>query len=188
MAENTILVIGDSLSAAYGIEPKQGWVALLQEKLTKEKFDYRVINASVSGDTTSNGLARLPAALKKYQPDITIIQLGANDGLRGLDTAVIKKNLEQMIALAKKEKSKVLVLGIRLPTNYGPQYTTQFEQIFTGLAKRKDIHVVSLLLKGIDENIIHFQADGLHPTAAAQPIIVANVWFQLSGLLRKNNN
>lgn len=183
MAKNSILIVGDSISAAYGIEIQQGWVALLRERLQKEKYNYRVINASISGNTTSNGLALLPSALKKYQPTITIIELGGNDGLRGLDIAVIKNNLARMIMLVKNAQSKVLLLGMRLPPNYGPLYTQQFQQIFSELAKTTGVHVVPIFLQGIDENRHYFQPDGIHPIAAAQHIILDNVWPALKPLL-----
>lgn len=183
MAKNSILIVGDSISAAYGIEPQQGWVALLRTRLQAEKYNYHVINASISGDTTSNGLARLPSALKKYQPAITIIELGGNDGLRGLDIPVIKNNLERMMVLIKNAQSKVLVLGIRLPPNYGPRYTQQFHQMFTDLAKRQDVHVVPIFLQGIEENRHYFQSDGIHPTAEAQNILLNNVWPTLKTML-----
>jgi acyl-CoA thioesterase-1 len=183
LAEKTILIVGDSLSAAYGIDIQQGWVNLLKERLEEEHYEYRVINASISGDTTSNGLARLPAALKQYQPAITIIELGANDGLRGLQISVIKNNILRMIALAQEAESKVLVLGMRLPPNYGPAYTQQFHQLFTDLANQDDIHLVPIFLQGIEDNKSLFQADNLHPTAEAQGIMLDNVWVVLKGML-----
>ncbi|MBV9576829.1 MAG: arylesterase, partial [Gammaproteobacteria bacterium] len=162
---------------------QQGWVALLRERLQNEKYNYAIINASISGDTTSNGLARLPIALQKYQPTITIIELGGNDGLRGLDISIIKNNLEQMIELIKNAHSKILILGMQLPPNYGPLYTQQFQQIFTNLAKRKDVHIVPFFLQAIAENRDYFQADGIHPTAAAQPLILNTIWPLLKPLL-----
>jgi acyl-CoA thioesterase-1 len=183
LAENTILIIGDSLSAGYGIDPKQGWVALLQKRLIDNNLDYKVINSSISGDTTSNGLSRLPTALTLYKPDITIIELGANDGLRGLQIALIKKNLEQLIQLVIQANSKVLVLGLRLPPNYGASYTEQFQQIYLELAKRDDISVVPLFLKDVDDKRSLKQADGIHPTAQAQVIILDNIWTALLKLL-----
>lgn len=186
MAENTIVIVGDSLSAAYGIEQQQGWVSLLQTRLRQEKFSYVVINASISGDTTSNGLARLPPILQMYKPLITVIELGANDGLRGLEISHIKRNLAQMILMAKQAKSKVLILGMRLPPNYGPVYTNAFQQIFTDLAKQYEVSIVPLFLKGVDENRALFQPDTFHPDATAQVIILNNVWSVLKTLLTKN--
>ena len=183
MAENTILIIGDSISAAYGIDIQQGWVNLLKERLQKEKYNYDVINASISGDTTSNGLERSPAALKKYHPTITIVELGGNDGLRGLPLFVIKNNLDRMIELIQEANSKVLILGMRLPPNYGPDYTQQFYQIFTDLSKRTDIRVVPFFLQGLEKDITLFQPDRIHPTAQAQSLLLNNVWPVLKEML-----
>lgn len=184
MAENTILVVGDSLSAGYGILKEQSWPSLLQKRLNENAYNYRVVNDSISGDTTSNGLARLPTALKKYSPRVTIIELGANDGLRGLSPSTIKLNLQHMVSLTLKSGSKVLVLGLRLPPNFGPQYTQAFQQIYTDLAKRSDIRVVPVFLNKIESDINYFQADRLHPTAAAQPIILDTVWPVLMEMIK----
>lgn len=183
IAENTILIIGDSISAAYGIDIQKGWVSLLKTRLQHEKFSYRVINASVTGDTTSNGLARLPDALQEYKPTITIVELGGNDGLRGLNITVIKHNLEKIIDLIQKANSKVLLLGMRLPPNYGPTYTQQFERIFTDLAERDDIAVVPFFLHGMEEKRELFQSDGIHPTEQAQMLLLDNVWPELKKML-----
>lgn len=176
--------MGDSISAGYGIDPKFGWVALLQERLHNDKYNYRVINASVSGDTTSNGLLRLPNALNQYHPQITIIELSGNDGLRGLQISQIKDNLQRMIVLAKQAGSYVLILGVRLPPNYGTAYTQAFQQIFSELAKRDDISVVPLFLKDVDDNPTLMQPDGIHPTVDAQNILLNNVWQALKKLLK----
>jgi acyl-CoA thioesterase-1 len=183
-AQNTILIVGDSLSAGYGIDPKQGWVALLESRLKQNKLDYQVVNASISGDTTSNGLARLPAALHQHKPAVTIIELGANDGLRGIQLPLIKSNLLKMIDLVRQTGSRVLILGIRLPPNYGPQYTTQFENIYRELAGDRSITVVPQFLKEVDENPELRQPDGLHPTLSAQTILLNNVWPTLLTLLK----
>jgi acyl-CoA thioesterase I len=183
LAENTILIIGDSISAGYGIDPKQGWVALLQNRLHTNTYKYQVVNASISGDTTSDGVSRLPTALIQYHPQITLIELGGNDGLRGLQIFIIKDNLQRMIDMAKKAGSKVLVLGVRIPPNYGIQYTQQFQQIYLDLAKRSDIGVVPLFLKNIDDKPAFMQADGIHPVAAAQDTILNNIWPVLKKLL-----
>lgn len=183
MAENTILVLGDSLSAAYGMQPEQSWINLLRKQLVANDYHYQIVNASVSGDTTSGGLTRLPVLLKKYQPMVTIVALGGNDGLRGLSLSVIKTNLSAIIAMAQAAKSKVLVLGMRLPPNYGPAYTQQFQQAFTQVAKDRGVRVVPLMLEGVDENIESFQADGIHPTAAVQPRIARNVWLALKPMI-----
>lgn len=183
IAKNTILVIGDSLSAAYGMSKEQGWAALLQQRLEENHYPYDVINASVSGDTTSNGLAQLPAALEKYHPEITIIALGGNDGLRGLPLTVIEKNLGKMTALAKDAGSKVLLLGVRLPPNYGPAYTTAFQQVYMSVADEHGVSVVPVMLKNMDEKRDLFQSDGIHPKPEAQPIILDNIWATLKPLL-----
>ncbi len=185
-ANNTILIVGDSLSAGYGIDPNQGWVALLKNRLHEKNFDYDVINSSISGDTTAQGLARLPALLKQFKPQITIIELGGNDGLRGLPLAVIKQNLDQMIILIKSAESHPLILGIRLPPNYGAAYLAQFQKIFTDLSEQTGVSVVPLFLKNIDENARLMQPDHTHPTAAAQMILLTNVWPTLEELLNKS--
>lgn len=182
-AENTILIIGDSLSAGYGIGIEQSWPMLLQKQLQNEHYNYRVVNASVSGDTTSNGLSRLPKVLSKYQPEITIIALGANDGLRGLQLPNIKSNLLQIIMLTKKSGSKVLLAGLRLPPNLGSEYTDQFKKMYTDLAAEENIPLVPFLLQNIDDHPDLFQSDSLHPTAKAQKIILNNVWLVLKKML-----
>ena len=184
-AKNTILIVGDSLSASYGIDSNQGWVSLLRERLQTQGYDYSVVNASISGDTSSQGLARLPTALSDNKPTITIIELGANDGLRGLSIATIQSNLHQMITLAKKANSDVILLGIRLPPNYGLEYTEQFKKMYLHLGQENKIHVVPLLLQGIDENLQLMQSDRTHPTASAQIKMLDNVWPALAPLLKK---
>ena len=182
-AKNTILIVGDSISAGYNINIDQGWVKLLQKKLDKNNYDYQVINLSVSGSTTSNGLAKLPAALTQYHPQITIIELGGNDGLRGLQIPTIKQNLLKMISLVKKAKSKVLVLGLRLPPNYGAEYTSQFQIMFAEIAQEQNISLVPFFLQGVDDKVILMQADNTHPTVEAQSILLENVWGSLEKLL-----
>lgn len=184
-AKNTILVIGDSLSAGYGIDPNQGWVALLRSRLQEQGLDYDVINSSISGETSSQGLARLPDALKQVKPHITIIELGANDGLRGLPIATIQDNLQQMISLAQNANSQVLLIGLRLPPNYGTAYTEQFQKIYSELAQKNHIPVVSLFLQNVDENSQLLQADRIHPTAKAQIILLDNIWPALEIILKK---
>jgi acyl-CoA thioesterase-1 len=184
-AENSILVIGDSISAGYGITPKQGWVSLLQQRLIQQKYGYYVVNASMSGDTTSNGLARLPQALKDHHPQITIIELGGNDGLRGLQIPTIRNNLQRMIMLAKKSRSQVLLLGVRLPPNYGLLYTQRFQHIFTDLAAQNAVSVVPLFLKNVDDDSVLMQADGIHPTIKAQMIMLNNMWQVLEKMLER---
>lgn len=178
-----ILVWGDSLSAAYGIPVDKGWVNLLQQKLQNNAV---INNGSISGETTAGGLTRLPAALQTYQPDYVLLELGANDGLRGIKTDTMQANLEQMIQLAQQAKAKVVLLGIKLPPNYGSAYTQKFEAVYTNLAKQYNLPLVPFLLDGIAQNWDLVQADGVHPTAAAQPIVLDNVWKVLQSVLPTN--
>lgn len=183
MAQKTILVLGDSLSAAYGLQQSEGWVTLLQQRLNENHYNYKVVNASISGDTTSNGLARLPALLEQTHPAVTIVELGGNDGLRGIPLTVIKSNLSQIVTLLKAAHSQVLVVGIRLPPNYGPEYTQQFQKLFIDVAAKHAVSVVPLLLKNVDQNQQLFQADGVHPLPVAEPVMLDNVWPSLKGML-----
>lgn len=178
-----ILVWGDSLSAAYGIPVDKGWVNLLQQKLQNNAV---INNGSISGETTAGGLTRLPAALQTYQPDYVLLELGANDGLRGIKTDTMQGNLEQMIQLAQQAKAKVVLLGIKLPPNYGSAYTQKFEAVYTNLAKQYNLPLVPFLLDGIAQNWDLVQADGVHPTAAAQPMVLDNVWKVLQSVLPTN--
>lgn len=178
-----ILVWGDSLSAAYGIPVDKGWVNLLQQKLQNNAV---INNGSISGETTAGGLTRLPAALQTYQPDYVLLELGANDGLRGIKTDTMQANLEQMIQLAQQAKAKVVLLGIKLPPNYGSAYTQKFEAVYTNLAKQYNLPLVPFLLDGIAQNWDLVQADGVHPTAAAQPMVLDNVWKVLQSVLPTN--
>lgn len=182
-AENTILILGDSLSASYDMDPQLSWVALLKKRIAEYNLGYQVINLSVTGSTTSDGLAELPKALDQYHPQITIIELGGNDGLRGLPLVVIKKNLQDLITLSKNNQSKVLLVGVRLPPNYGESYTQQFQQIFIDLSKENKISVVPLLLKGADDNPALMNADRIHPTAQAETILLDNVWEKLKDMM-----
>ena len=183
-AAPAILVYGDSLSAGYGIAQERGWVALLEGRLKREGFDYSVVNASISGEITRGGLERLPEALTRTHPAVLILELGANDGLRGLPIAQMKANLGRMIELAKKARARVLLVGMKLPPNYGPDYTRAFESAFGELARRYRIALVPFLLQGIAAHEALFQPDGLHPTAAVQPVLLDNVWPALRPLLR----
>ena len=181
----TILVMGDSLSAAYGIELEQGWVNLLQNRLDQVQDDsnpWHVVNASVSGETTSGALARLPDLLDEYQPALCILELGANDGLRGQPVNIMRDHLDKMIALCKNS-GEVLLLGIRLPPNYGKKYTEAFDQSFAQVADENKIPFVPFILDGIALHEQYMQLDGLHPTAEAQKIILENIWPTLSGIL-----
>jgi acyl-CoA thioesterase-1 len=185
LASQTILVFGDSLSAAYGIPRETGWVNLLGQRLANENPVYRVINASVSGETTSGGLRRIAAALSEHQPTIVLIELGANDGLRGLQIDEIRNNLATMIELCHQSRAKVVLIGMRIPPNYGIQYTRNFSEMFSGLARQYKVKLVPFLLDGIAGNPDRVQPDGLHPIATAQPLILDNVWPALQPLLTR---
>lgn len=181
--QRTVLVMGDSLSAAYGLSASQGWVTLTAQKIAKEKPGWRVVNASISGETTAGGAARIAAALKRHKPSVVVIELGANDGLRGLPLAQIRSNLQTMIAAAKTANAKVLVIGMRLPPNYGPDYTLGFERAFRELAQRNGAAYLPFLLQPIALDDRAFQADRLHPVASAQPKLRDHVWPALAPLL-----
>jgi acyl-CoA thioesterase-1 len=183
----TILVYGDSLSAAYRIPPEQGWVSLLQQRLKSEGFHHRVVNASVSGETTSGGLSRLQMTLRQHKPDIVLLELGANDGLRGLPLADMRKNLESMIKASKAANADVILLGIMIPPNYGPRYTRDFSESFTDLAKRHDLPLVKFFLEGVAGKPEFTLDDGLHPSTSAQPRILDNVWPVLHAELKTAN-
>ena len=185
----TLLVYGDSLSASYGIEEEQGWVNLLQIKLLSEKLPVAVINGSVSGETTTGGLARLPAMLDSYQPELVILELGGNDGLRGLPLNLMRENLAAMIDLAKISGAEVILTGIQIPPNYGPRYTVPFFDSYAALAEQKSLPLIPFLIDGIPEQPELMQNDGIHPRAEAQSMILDNVWPilkpQLESLLIK---
>ena len=183
-AQRTVLVMGDSLSAAYGLSAAQGWVALTAQKIAKEKPGWRVINASISGETTAGGAARIAAELKRHKPSVVVIELGANDGLRGLPLAQTRAHLAKMIAASKSANAKVLLIGMRLPPNYGPDYTTQFEQIFRDLSQQQKTAFLPFLLQPIAMDDRAFQADRLHPVASAQPKLRDHVWPALAPLLK----
>ena len=182
-AARTILVFGDSLSAGYGIRQDLAWPALLAKRLQERQLDYNVINASISGETTSGGRSRLNAALSKYTPSIVIIALGSNDGLRGLPIATMRDNLNAMTESAQKKNAKVLIVGQRLPPNYG-NYAAQFQNAFSDVAKQQNAALVAFLLEGIATEPKLFQADNLHPTAEAQPLLLDNIWRELEPLLK----
>lgn len=177
-----ILVMGDSLSAAYNIPTQAGWVSLLKERLSQQT-NWQVVNASISGETTNGGLTRLPALLRQHQPNIVLLELGANDGLRGLPPSLITNNLETMLTLSQQSGAKVLLLGILLPPNYGPAYLAQFENIYPKLAKKHQLPLVPFLLEGVADKPNLMQDDGLHPTAQAQALIMETVWLELQPLL-----
>lgn len=181
----TILVYGDSLSAAYGIGQKEGWVTLLEERLKQRRLDYTVANASISGETTSGGAARIDGALARFRPDVVILALGANDGLRGLPVPEIKANLVQIVRAAQARKARLLVVGMRMPPNYGPKYSQAFHQAFAEVAKENRTAYVPFLLEGMADRRELFLSDQIHPSAEAQPIILETVWKGLEPLLRR---
>jgi len=178
----TILVLGDSISAAYGIQRERGWVALLQERLDARGRGARVVNASTSGWTTSDGLARLPMLLAHHRPDIVIVELGGNDGLRGLPLASIRANLIAMIETARERGARVIVVGMEVSPNLGPRYTAAFQEIYREVADRTRATLVPSLFAGFDPTML--QRDGVHPTAEAQSIILDNIWPELLPILR----
>ena len=180
-----ILVFGDSISAGYGLRPEQGWVELLKTRLQSQGYGYQVVNASVSGETTAGGLARLPRALELHHPKIVILELGGNDGLRALPIAQMRANLTQMVTLATAIGANVLLLGMRMPPNYGPEYTKQFAFVFSDLASEKKIPSVPFLLNDIALSPNLLQGDDIHPNALGQPILLDNVWPVLKPLLHK---
>jgi len=181
-----LMVFGDSLSAAYGIDEKDGWVALLDNKLRNDNWPYRVVNGSVSGETTTGGLARLPAMLDSHQPDLVILELGGNDGLRGLPLGILKSNMLIMIALIEEQGAEVLLTGIQIPPNYGPRYTVPFYQLYGQLAAEKTLALVPFLIEGIPQQPELMQNDGIHPRAEAQYMILDNVWVVLEAMLQKH--
>jgi len=183
-AQKSILVFGDSLSAAYGIGQARGWVALLAEKLKRERSDYIVVNASISGETSGGGAARIGKALES-KPRVVIVELGANDGLRGLPVAQMKQNLAAVIERSQKAGARVLLLGIRLPPNYGPQYTQQFEAAFAELAKQHRTAFVPFFLEDFADKPEYFLPDAIHPAENAQPLILERVWKALAPLLKQ---
>jgi acyl-CoA thioesterase I len=181
-----ILVFGDSISAGYGLaRVEQGWVALLQTRLREQEYGYQVVNASVSGETTAGGLARLPRALMLHQPKIVILELGGNDGLRALPIAQMRANLVHMIDLSTAAGAQVLLLGMRIPPNYGPDYTEQFRLCYSDVARDKKLPLVPFLLNGIALTPNLMQADGIHPDELGQPTLLANIWPSLKPLLRR---
>lgn len=183
-ANAPILIYGDSLSAAYGIPQQQGWVALLKQKLILEKLPAEVINASISGETTSGGLSRMARTLETFKPRTVIIALGANDGLRGLPVQNMHDNLDAMIRLSKKSGADVLLIGMKIPPNYGAQYTAAFSQTYRTLAQQHRIPLVPFMLENVAAMPALIQQDGLHPNAAGQPLILNNIWPALRRLLR----
>ncbi|MDM3872519.1 arylesterase [Porticoccus sp. W117] len=184
-AAQSILVLGDSLSSAYNMSQEQGWVNLLQQKLTQQypQARYKVVNSSTSGDTTAGGLNRLPAMLRQHQPKVVIIELGGNDGLRGLSLKQMRANLTRMIELSKNNDAQVVLAGMHIPPNYGQRYTQLFHQVYVELGQQQEIALVPFLLEDIGGVNDLMQADGIHPNAKAQPVILDNIWPHLEPLL-----
>ncbi len=180
-----ILVVGDSISAAYGLAPDQGWVSLLAAQLDANGYRHRVVNASISGDTTAGGRARLPALLGQHRPAIAIIELGGNDGLRGGSLKSTRDNLDAMVTAAQKAGARVLLIGMKLPPNYGPAYTREFDALFASVAAARKTAFVPFFFAGFGDDNAHFQPDRIHPTAMAQPKLLANAWPALQPLLGK---
>lgn len=177
--------MGDSLSAAYGINVDRGWVSLLRERLRQSGYPQQVVNASVSGETSTGGLRRLPAALKEHRPQIVLIELGANDGLRGQPLTLMRSNLEKMVRLSRKAKAQPVLFEMRIPSNYGETYATGFQTSFASVAKKAKLPMVPFWLGAIAADPKNFQDDGIHPTEAAQPLLLDAVWPTLQPLLKK---
>lgn len=186
-ASKTILVLGDSLSAEYGLTRGSGWIALLEKRLQAQKIDADIVNASISGETTSGGRNRLPSLLEQHRPSHVVIELGANDGLRGLSLRATQANLQAMIDEVKEAQAQVLLIGMQLPPNYGGDYTKRFSAMFPELAKENRVALVPFLLDGIAKKADMFQSDRIHPTAQAQPVMLDSVWPHLKPLLLKAN-
>lgn len=188
-APPVVLVVGDSLSAEYGLVRGQGWVALLEQRLQNHRSRARVVNASISGDTTSGGRSRLPALLRTHKPSVVVIELGGNDALRGLPLDVSRANLQAMIEASQQAGARVLLVGMEMPPNYGARYAEQFRQLYVDLARQKRVPLVPFFLKGIadrPDSMDFFQADRIHPNEAAQPKMLDNVWPSLQPLLARS--
>ncbi|MDH0302101.1 MULTISPECIES: arylesterase [unclassified Pseudomonas] len=182
-AAGTLLVVGDSISAGFGLDTRQGWVNLLQQQLRKEGFDDQVVNASISGDTSAGGQARLSALLAAHKPDLVVLELGGNDGLRGQPPQQLQQNLAAMIDQSRAAGAKVVLLGMRLPPNYGVRYTTAFAQVYEQLAAEKKVPLVPFFLEGVGGVPELMQADGIHPAATAQQRLLENAWPTIKPLL-----
>jgi len=183
LASGGVLVVGDSISAGFGLDSGAGWVNLLKQRLEKEGLKQQVINASISGDTSSGGLSRLPALLKTHQPSVVIIELGGNDGLRGQSPAQLQQNLARMVKLAKDANAKVLLLGMRLPPNYGERYNRSFAGVYQDVAQQQEVPLLAFFLEGVGGVEGMMQADGIHPSALAQPRLLDNLWPLLRPML-----
>lgn len=185
-AGQTIVVVGDSLSSGYGIAAEQSWVAMLEDRLRSEGYEYRVVNASIAGDTSAGGLARLPRLLEQHDPDILVIELGGNDGLRGQPVAMLRDNLAKMIELGRQSGAEVVLAGIQIPPNYGTKYTEALAAVYPELAEHYGTPLVEFLLDGVALNADLMQPDGIHPNAAGQKVVFANVWRVLGPLLARD--
>ena len=181
----TIVIFGDSLSAGYGIEVDQSWATLLQARLKVQGYEHRVVNASISGETTEGGATRINTALKDFSPDLIILELGGNDGLRGIPTSQMKANLSKIVNRAKASGAAVVLLGIRIPTNYGTRYSTEFEAVFRQVSTDLDVQWIEFFMEGIALNDDLLQDDRIHPNAIAQPILLDNAWPIISATLKK---
>ena len=182
-ADQTILVLGDSISAGYGLAQGEGWVALLEQRIQRDKLDYRVVNASISGETTLGGLNRIATALEEHHPAVVIVALGGNDGLRGNPLEEIRRNLIAIVETCRKAGAKVVIAGMRIPPNYGRVYTRRFEGLFAEVARQQNVSLVPFMLQGFADDRKMFQADGIHPAAGAQSRILDNVYHRLRPLL-----
>lgn len=181
----TLLIVGDSISAGYGIEQGSGWVTLLEQRLKDQQYDYQVINASISGDTTANGLARIGALLSEYKPRVVVIEMGGNDGLRATPPQQIKQNLTAMVNLVKQTKANILLVGIQLPANYGVQYLEKFEAVYPEVAKEQQVALLASIVANTGGKAELMQADGIHPNTKGQQILLEDVWQQLKPLLKQ---
>lgn len=180
---SVIAVLGDSISAGYGLKNGDGWVTLLQNRLSAQGYNYKVINASITGDTTSGGLTRLPAILRQYKPAIVIVELGGNDGLRGLSVSQMQTNLDDIVTSSLQNKSKVLLLGMQLPPNYGLAFTKRFADVYASISRQRKTALVPFFLEGLSDDKTLFQADQIHPNAEAQALLLENVWTYLKPML-----
>ncbi|MCX4028285.1 arylesterase [Endozoicomonas sp. SM1973] len=184
---NTLLIFGDSLSAGYGLKEHEGWVHLLKQRIARDYPTYQVVNASISGETTTGGLARLTSTLDKFKPTIVLLELGANDGLRGLPIPQMQRNLQNMIQQIKKSGSEVILMEMRIPPNYGKRYTELFQNSYSQLAKQEEIKLMPFFLKKIAGQQQYLQPDNLHPNAKAQPLLLDNIWEFINPLLKKSS-
>lgn len=182
-AAGTVLIVGDSISAAFGLDTRLGWVSLLEQRMKDEGFTDKVVNASISGDTSAGGQARLPALLAEHKPELVILELGGNDGLRGQQPAQLQQNLASMVDRSRAAGAKVLLLGMQIPPNYGPRYTNAFKAVYSDVAAEKNIPLVPFFLEGVGGIPELMQADGLHPAVGAQGKLLENVWPTLKPLL-----